>query len=1380
MNRIAVALTGIFCLTIGLALAQSEWPLQQVDKKAGLSNSSVNAIYMDNYDLVWLGTWDGLNRYDGDQVTVYKPVKDDPGSISNNVVRQIIEDKGGRLWVVTHDGINRYDRKLDKFHRYLDDVEDIPFLENNLEAILSNDSSIYVALTGWGIAKYNASKDQFDQLSPQGQDLKYIHDMGLEGQYLYLLNEEKGLLAYQLQDQIVKSIHPQQLTRFHALEIFSGKLYFIYQDDTDCMTFVALENGKVVSETKLDTHHSQITSISPSQDGNSLYIGTNEGKLMEVKMKDGQPNLHSPEHLTSTLSTKKLKIFSIHESKQDILWVGTDGDGVYKYLTKERAFHSIGEGELSSGQLTNSIVRAIHMDDKGTLYLGTRSGGLNVLNPQKSSTQVYDKSNGLSHNTVLAIDQDHRGNIWIGTDGEGLDMIEKTTGRILHFPDDFADVPDDLKFGSVYEILFDSYRNLWLGTSGYGVIYLDIDRTPTGTYRVSDSYSITPEIENEPQISINSNIVYSIIEEHPNVLWLGTRNGGLYRYNTLTRSFTHHLSSDRQDRSSISNDDILSLHIDKQNKLWVGTSGGLNKVNLSDFSVEQYNQSDGLANNTIHAILEDDNGKLWLSSNNGLFAFSPQSNTFKNFNWTDGLLNYEYTDGAYFRSTIDLRLYFGGTKGLDIIEPSRIDTAAAFPRLILSDLVISNVPILPGDSSSILKSAIDLQPSISLDYDQNVLSLSFTSLDYWHKQRCSYRYYLEGFDEGWIDLGHQSNIHLTNIPPGGYTLHINNTNENGVWNPEVRELIIDIAPPFWATPAAYVVYVLLALLAQIGLVLALRNRAKVKKSLEIQLLKQEQAETLQKYKLEFFTDITHEFRTPLTLILGPVVKLLKEIKRDSGQHSMLQTIYHNSLRLQKLIQELIQFRKVELGKEKLRIRPLDLTTFVEDILGSFREYALQKEIQLAYEAPDEGITAYADSDVLERIMINLLSNAMKYTEHGGKVGIQITETSGRVSFCIWDTGVGIHPDQLTQIFERFTHLQGDRDEWDTNSAGIGLSLTKKLVNLHMGEIAVESTPGKGSAFSFWLPSDITAYEGKISEDTDDAILAKLKEHVKVELYQKDNLDQEMINISLKRFEHNVLIVDDNLQILRLLKDLLSKKYNVISCNRGEKALTILTNQKIDLVISDVIMPEMNGFELCKRIKRKIESSHIPVILLTAKGEIEEQIEGLEAGADVYLPKPFHPDHLYAQIKRLISTREMLRKKFENHVSVDDTLPALGIGTKDDDFFKGLHEYIAEQMENTQLDAQQLANHLGLSKTSLYKKVRAITGQTPHALINSYRLHKAAYLLTHSDYNVSEIIYKTGFNSRSYFYKSFQEVFHCSPSSYQDQQNESLQSSSTLN
>ncbi len=1368
MKATAVRVLIYFWLLSNSVMAQSEWPLQRVDKTTGLSNSSINAILMDDQDFVWLGTWDGLNRYDGDQMVVYKPVKDDPFSISNNVIRQIIQDQHGNLWIVTHDGINRYDRQLDRFHRYLDQVNDIPFLENNLKAIRSSDSSIYVTLTGWGIARYSEAEDRFIQLESSDHSLRDIHDIGLHGSYLYALNTSDGLLAYDLADQSTRTVLKRPETMgYHAFMTIRDLFFFIYQSESSKLTLIPLAEDKAGDPIYLDTDQSQITNLSKSENEEKIYVGTNEGRLFEIRYEGSQMVMQNRDHLSVTIYQKKLKIFSLYESRQDILWVGTDGDGVYKYLTRERAFHSIGEGEPSDGQLTNSIVRAIHKDGGNNIYLGTRSGGLNVIDTYENTTEVYDKTNGLSHNTVLSLGQDRHGNLWVGTDGQGIDMIEKNSRKIRHFPRDFTNTKEELQFGSVYEIIFDSYDNLWLGTSGYGVVYLDIETTPTGNYRLKDSYSIVPDTKQDAAINLKSNIAYTILEEEPNILWFGTRNGGLYRYNSITRDFTHRLSADNNGRSSLSNNDILSLHLDKENKLWVGTSGGLNKVNLSDFSVEQYNQKDGLANNTIHGILEDDHHKLWLSTNNGLFAFSTNNGNFKNFNWSDGLLNYEYTDGAFYKSVGDARLYFGGTKGLDIIEPAKVDTSSAYPRLVLSDLLVSNIPVLPGDSSGILHTQVDLQKKIVLDYDQNFLSLSFTSLDYWHKQRCSYRYFLEGFDDDWIDIGRQSNIHLTNIPPGEYTLHVNNTNENGNWNPETRQLAIQIAPPFWATPLSYFLYVVLALLAQMGLILILRNRAKVKKTLEIQRLRQEQAETLQKYKLEFFTDITHEFRTPLTLILGPAVSLMKQLRDDTQLQPLVQTVYHNSLRLQKLIQELIQFRKVELGKEKLRIRPLNLNPFVEEVLGSFKEYALQKDIQLSFEPIKQDAIVYADSDVLERIIINLVSNALKYTDQGGKVGVKINQTQGKFFLSVWDTGVGINANQLSQIFERFTHLQGDRDEWDTNSAGIGLSLTKKLVHLHMGEIEVESTPGEGSTFTFWLPTDIAAYEGKITEHTDDAILSKLKEHVRAELYQKDNLDQEMINISLERFEHNLLIVDDNIQILRLLKDLLSKHYNVLLATRGQEALDILSNQKIDLVISDVLMPEMSGLELCKKVKNKIESSHVPVILLTAKGELEDQIEGLEAGADIYLPKPFHPEHLYAHIKRLIATRELIREKFEPYSPAEEDLTTLGIGEKDDDFFKSLHEYISQEMGNTQLDAQQLANHLGMSKTSLYKKVRAITGQTPHVLINHYRLKKAAYLLTHSDYNVSEVIYKTGFNSRSYFYKSFQETFHCTPTDFNE-------------
>ncbi|MEQ9302366.1 MAG: two-component regulator propeller domain-containing protein, partial [Marinoscillum sp.] len=558
-----------------------------------------------------------------------------------------------------------------------------------------------------------------------------------------------------------------------------------------------------------------------ARDNQSLYLGTNDGQLIKLSIDRRELIAKTLNGSISAISDRKLKIFSIYESAQGILWIGTDGDGVYKYLTKDRAFTPIPEG-ASGGKLSHSIVRSIYLD-KTKVYAGTRSGGLNIVG--SATTSLLNKTNGLSDNTVLSIAPDQYGNMWLGIDNEGIDMIEAETGDVLHFPEDFINAPEELYFGSVYKIFLDAYGHLWLGTSGYGVVYLDVAKKAKGQYELRAYYTITPN-EEFGSHSLKSNIVYAITSEEPNILWFGTRNGGLYRYNSLTRKFTHSLGEGENKRYALSNNDILSLYLDDRNKLWVGTSGGLNKINLSDYSVQQYSQSEGLANNTIHGILEDQMNRLWLSSNNGLFAFTPSSNTFKNFNWTDGLLNYEYTDGAYFQDQENNLLYFGGTKGIDIVDPTKIDTSSTFPRLAMTDFFINNVPVAPGDSSSILQTHIDFQQSITLNYDQNFLTFRFTTLDYWHKQRCTYRYQLSGFDAQWIEIGRQSNINLTNIPPGRYTLLLNNSNENGDWNPQARQLSIIINPPFWATNTAYVMYALLAIAMQIGLIQVSRNRAK--------------------------------------------------------------------------------------------------------------------------------------------------------------------------------------------------------------------------------------------------------------------------------------------------------------------------------------------------------------------------------------------------------------------------------------------------------------------------------------------------------------------------------------------------------------------------
>ncbi len=463
------------------------------------------------------------------------------------------------------------------------------------------------------------------------------------------------------------------------------------------------------------------------------------------------------------------------------MWVGTDGDGVYKFLTRPKIFYSIRSGVADNGQLSHNIIRSVYEDPAtGVLYVGTRGGGLNILSKNKK-TSVLNTRNGLSNNAVIALNKDHNGNIWMGVDSEGIDMLDAKTNRVFHFPRDFENKVK-VNFSSVYSICVDAFNDIWLGTSGFGVIHLKMTRTPRGTYQLDEFDEINHS--GSSGNVLRSNIVYSIIEEKPNTLWFGTRGGGIYRYNSLTKKIEEHIYSNASDPVSLGNDDVLSMHIDQKDELWIGTSGGLNRLYLGQkpYRIERYTQRESLPNNTIHGVLEDNNENIWLSTNRGLVVYERQKKSFKTFNTNDGLQNNEFTDGAFFQSQRSQQLFFGGIEGLDIVLPSQISTNDYFPRLTVTDLQVRNVSIVPGDETKILKENIDFTDNITLNYDQNFITVAFTTLDYWNKQKSQYSYKLENFDKDWNFIGSRQSVTFTNISPGSYTLLLNYANENGKWS----------------------------------------------------------------------------------------------------------------------------------------------------------------------------------------------------------------------------------------------------------------------------------------------------------------------------------------------------------------------------------------------------------------------------------------------------------------------------------------------------------------------------------------------------------------------------------------------------------------------
>jgi signal transduction histidine kinase/ligand-binding sensor domain-containing protein/AraC-like DNA-binding protein/FixJ family two-component response regulator len=1368
--KIMVCVALLFTLSGSLIQSDSTspWPYQHVDKAAMLSNSAITSVYMDQYDYVWLGTWDGLNRYDGSSIKVYKPDPFLKGTISNNVIRDFLEDGSGNLWVVTHLGINRYDRVTNTFHVYLDSLTDIPFLEYNMRACIGSDSSVWISLIGKGISRYSRKEDTFIPVTIQGMDtawLASVIDLGQHEELQYFLGKD-GKLICSVNNRLVfsKQLVVENTLSFHKFLRIGQDYYLAIANVNKELLLYKLADIER-NPFRIELGDISVSSLSENLEHTSIWLGSESGDILKISPAQGGFTVASMNSFFPAFSKARIKILTIKETKQDIVWIGTDGDGVYKFMTRPKVFYSIGEGHSDAGQLSHSIIRSIFEDNSGTLYIGTRGGGLNIIDPRQSRTVILNSRNGLSNDAVLSINKDHNQNIWIGLDGEGIDMIEAGTGRVYHFPKDFES-KNDLAFGQVYSICVDAFNDIWLGTSGYGVIHLKVSKTSGGRYRLND-YDQLSHPDNARPISIRSNIVYSIVEEKPNLLWFGTRGSGIYRYNALTKEIEAHIQASSNEKNALSNNDVLSLYVNNQ-ELWIGSSGGLNRLFLQNrpYKIEHFAEHQGLPNNTIHGILEDADNNIWLSTNRGLVIYDRIKKTFKTFDVNDGLKNNEFADGAAFRSTNSTKLFFGGINGVDIVYPNMIHVQDYFPRLAITDFYVRNIAVIPGDESHILMQNIDLTKEIILNHDQNFISFFFTTLDYWSKQKSEYSYFLENFDKDWNFVGKQQSVTFTNIPPGQYRLNINYTNENGDWGLDPKIITITVTPPFWKTNWAYALYILLAIGLQIAIILYIRWRTRAKKALSMDKFKAQQLKELNDYKLQFFTNIAHEFRTPLTLILGPAASLL-HTNSDPGERKQLKTIYGNSLRLQKLIDELIQFRKLETGKDSITISAVDLIPFTQEIIESFQQHAVDREVHLEFYPEPDSFIAYVDHKKIEKILINLISNAIKYNSKGGIASVTLKESGGIAVFVIRDEGIGIAEENRTKIFQSFYDNQAQTTSANgiEKSTGIGLSLTKSLVQIHRGQISVESKLGKGSIFTVTIPVSKEYYSDLLQASPFILSSSHLVEKVSLEFntdyYLSDHTEKEGVKTpSLHKY--SLLIVDDHASIVSLLDNMLSDKYIIHKASNGTKAMQILDEERIDLVISDVIMPDMDGLTLCKKIKDNIQSSHIPVILLTAKGEIESRIEGLEVGADSYIPKPFHPEHLFVRIEKLIGKMDLIRKKFGNFANLELAQLSTGIGKKDDDFFSRITSCIQVHLNEPEFNADTIAEEVGMSKASLYKKVKTITGLTPHGLIKQYRLKKAADLLRNSGMSVSEVIYETGFNSRSYFYKSFNEMFHCHP------------------
>lgn len=1339
----------IFFLLISFQLtAEFRTNVHSISRREGLSNGAVNTITKDAEGYIWFGTWNGLNRYDGFNMITYLP-GNNSFSIHNHVIRELYPAKSGAIWILTNKGVSLYDNFHDQFTSYFTQESEQLNYENDISICHSDRFGTVVSVYGRGIFKYDSLSSRFHEMiidpvsKEASKSIRWVH---WQKDRLYLISEHGDLFFMEGNRLRLVMALPLKGTVNSSIS-FLGKNqpYLLLTQRSGVALLVDLEAGKVI---QLAVPEDIITSFSVSKTEGRLWAGTEKGRIYSFSLLTYQFELLNQLSDLFINNPITARILCIYETDPGILWIGTDGNAVYTIKLTEFPSKS-----LSSNQLAYPTVRSIHVTHKGDVLIGTKGGGIDIFNNKGDHIKAISVKNGLSNNSVLSFHELQDGSIWVGTDGAGIDIISPDYKTIRNFPRDFKGT-NSLGFASVYRIFEGNDQRIYLGTSGYGVIMVELDnakRTVPISFEqlILDKSIVSPGLQKQ--------IVYALTEEKPGLIWIGTRGAGVYRYNTITKRVIGQYSTSTDPRL-IRNDDILSLYTDQEQNIWAGSSNGIfsfTPLSADSVKVNGVNAGNDLVSASIHTIQSGQPGNLWVTTNDGLSLIDVTNWNVKSFNVNDGLINFEYSDGASYFDESTNRLFVGGTMGVDIIQTDQIKFSSYFPPVAFNQLLIRNQLVEP-DPNGILASCINYQKNLKLKYNQNSISFSVAPLAFWGRERHKIAYRLIKYNNEWTVISQNQGINFTNLEPGKYRLQVRVSDENGNWSDRIREINLIINSPFWLTSWAIAGYILLGIVIQLLIFSSYRRREERKKEAVLQEFKMKKEEELHNYKIEFFTNVAHEFRTPLTIITSHIHALLEDT-RNTLENPRLLKVYNNSIKIQKLVLEIMQFRKLEKGKELLNIQLTKPVELIREVISDLELLAQQRKISCEIITQDVGLVFKTDADKFQRIITNLISNAVKYNLPDGYVKVYVKSDQSGLIIEVEDNGVGIKPEYAQKVFEPFGISSAMRKGSfpGYRSTGLGLAVTKGLVELLSGTITFESNPDEGTRFSCVFPDiqQIGSHEMVTETDSD---------FIEMNFINEPNAEKIFTAPELLHGKSLILVVDDDPEILALLKDFLQADYHIIFAENGLEAYHKIISEKPDLIVSDVMMPEMDGIELCSKLRENFDTSHLPIILLTAKEEIEDRIAGLKAGADSYIPKPFHPEHLKVRIDKLLQLRQSIKNRFGQQDSNSSLVQEIS-----DPFFQKLLNYIDENLDDEELSAERLCDKLAISKSSLYNKTKSVLGATPHGLINQRRLNKAAIFLQSTTLSVSEIIDQTGFASRTHFYELFSKTYGCSPSDYRN-------------
>jgi signal transduction histidine kinase/ligand-binding sensor domain-containing protein/DNA-binding response OmpR family regulator len=1357
----------ILCFIVNTLFSQNTFENYQfrlVDKEN--SKSGIYTIAQDQFGFMWMGTnGAGLYKYDGINYETYEQNSKVSNSINSNLIYVAYVDTHNRLWIGTDEGLCLYNRNLNTF-------ENINIKKNkNKETVISVKSiiedrkgNLFLGTFNYGLLQLNTQTRAITEIKSDIPNTSnyLINSLVKDKNGTIYLGTSLGLKVLDpLKNEVKKAAIDSNKTlgSLNIVSMFVDSNQNLWIGNGYKGLVKVDLNAQVKQGILYPVTQKRIMSIQATDSKTILCATENDGLIVV-----NDQGVVQKKYVNNKFNIRSLgsnSVWSLFQDKEKRIWLGyyNKGLGIFdKINSKVNMIESLPGNPQS---LQTSCVTGIAKDQEGQLWISMEGGGVDVYNPSTKSFKHINKSDntyysGLTDGNITKVFIDKKQNVWLASWNEGIFFLKKGSRNFINYKT--KNTPN-LASDNIMSITEDSRGVIWIGTFGKGLHYY----TPSdGQIHHCNSLPFS-------KAGVSNLDIRKVLADSDDAIWIGSTTG---LYKVTTKDFVHFSVVSFRDKMSAkfknhkSTHTINSLYEGKNKEIWIGTDGaGLFSYNKKKDLLKWYINFRGLNEKSISSIVESNDRNIWLSGKKGITRIDLKNQTTINYSIDDGLLGNDFNNNAVLKDE-NGTLYFGSYEGLNYFNPASLVKSKKQLPIYFTDLKLFNKTVKPLEKNSPLIKVISQTKKIILQHDQSVFTIDFIAVNYSFPARNQYAYYLEGFDDSWNYVGNKRSATYTNLAPGNYVFKVKAAEKNGVWSQAPLELKIEILPPWWKTSFAYLFYSLLLLAAIHFGNQYYQNRFKQKQMIEFEQKKAFQIEKLNNKKLQFFTNISHEFRTPLTLILNPLADIIKNYSADlpEGVLHKLQTIQKSSDRLSRLINELMDFNKLQFNKMTLQLQQIEVVSFTREIVSYFDEEAFSRGIDLQFESNKTSLKDWIDPKMFEKIIFNVISNAFKVTPDNGKILVKINVNEQLVRFplindsntypsfevTVEDTGAGLDKKDIKKIFDRFYQVNNLNKAY-YGSTGIGLEVVRGFVELHKGIIEVESELGVGTTFKLVFPV------GKEFFNENEILFEEFKKEKKISFTPiVEKSETEVLEDPEKQDRtYTILIVEDNVELRNYLKNELKKEYKVIVAENGKVGLELAQQKLPDLILTDVIMPVMSGLELCKNIKADLKTSHIPLMMLSAKALVKDRLEGIDSGADMYLSKPFDMDILRSSLVQLINSRQIMFNKFYNGITPKAKEKTT---TLDNEFIKNILNYINENISETELSVEDLASKVFLSRSQLYRKVKTLTGVSVNEFIRNVRLEKATELIELGNDNITEISYKVGFSSPSYFTKCYKEKY----------------------